>query len=86
MIKRLRQLTRLVIRRNSIQNLNRDAFEGLNNLELVDLHDNRIQDIDNRAFRDLRSLKSLDMSLNVISTVGSSLEPLKNLMKKDTRS
>ena len=81
MIKRLNYLTRLLFRRNSIQSLDRESFEGLTNLELIDLHDNRIQDIDNRAFKDLKSLKSLDLSLNVISTVGSSLEPLTNLMK-----
>ena len=81
MITKLNFLTRLIFRRNSIQSLNKEAFEGLTNLELVDLHDNRIQDIDNSAFEDLKSLKSLDLSLNVISTVGSSLEPMKNLMK-----
>jgi Leucine-rich repeat (LRR) protein len=81
MLRRLKFLTRLIFRRNSIQKLQRDGFQGLSNLELVDLHDNRIQDIDNRAFKDLQSLKSLDLSLNVISTVGSSLEPLTNLMK-----
>ena len=81
MMRRLNFLTRLIFRKNSIQKLQRDAFEGLSNLELIDFHDNRIQDIDNRAFKDLRSLKSLDLSLNVISTVGSSLEPLTNLMK-----
>ena len=50
-------------------------------LEVLDLHDNRIQNIEEEAFKDLTNLKGLDLSLNIISTVGDTLEPLNNLMK-----
>ena len=41
----------------------------------------RIQEIEEEAFKDLTDLKGLDLSLNIISTVGDTLEPLTNLMK-----
>ena len=49
--------------------------------EVLDLHDNRIQEIEEEAFKDLIDLKGLDLSLNIISSVGDTLEPLTNLMK-----
>ena len=80
-MSRLTQLEKLIFQRNSLQSLNKESFRGLSNLEVIDFHDNRIRDIEENAFEDLTSLKGLDLSLNIISTVGDTLEPLTGLMK-----
>ncbi len=72
---------RLFFRRNSIQRLGRFSLSGLSELETLDLHDNRIESLAADSFRDLRRLKDLDLSLNVVGTVGDTLEPLGALMK-----
>ena len=78
---RLSQLEKLIFRRNSLQAIHKESFRGLANLEVIDFHDNRIRDIEEDAFEDLACLKGLDLSLNIISTVGDTLEPLTSLMK-----
>ena len=81
LVSRLSQLEKLIFQRNSLQSLSKESFRGLSNLEVIDFHDNRIRDIEEDAFEDLTSLKGLDLSLNIISTVGDTLEPLTSLMK-----
>lgn len=57
----LRNLTKLKLTHNAIQEIHKDAFRGLPNLELLDLSFNEIKHLDPEVFAHVPNLKHLNM-------------------------
>lgn len=83
LLGRLVRLERLLFGRNSLMGLARHSFGGsvLPNLKVINLHDNRIQSIQEGAFEGLPALRWLDLSLNIVDSVGDTLDPLASLVR-----
>ncbi|RNA42266.1 leucine-rich repeat and immunoglobulin-like domain 2 [Brachionus plicatilis] len=68
------QLTYIDFSDNSIsQNITKDAFDCLSNLEYLDLSNNSISFIDENSFDNLQNLKFLDLSYNNILLIATNL-------------
>lgn len=65
---------------NSINQIERDAFNGLDNLRMLILSHNLLDKIDSGTFKNVQSLETLDLSNNNIRILGSeSFQGLPNL-------
>lgn len=68
-------LTRLVLRKNLIQELDPEIFQPLTKLEHLDLYDNKIKHVGD-ALNNLISLEHLDLSFNVLREIPETLSRL----------
>lgn len=55
--------------KNGIEGLSAEDFDGLENLEMLDLSQNKLSELPDRVFEPLTSLKNLDLSSNQISHI-----------------
>lgn len=68
--KSLRSLRSLDISANSLRSVTKDVFQGLENLQILNLALNRILDLESLdVFQDLTNLRELDLSNNLIKRV-----------------
>lgn len=68
-------LTRLVLRKNMIKELDPEIFQALSKLEHLDLYDNKIKHVGD-ALSNLTSLEHLDLSFNVLREIPEALSRL----------
>lgn len=54
---------------NGIEGLSKEDFEGLENLEMLDLSQNKLTELPDKVFEPLTSLRNLDLSSNQISQI-----------------
>ncbi|XP_053708869.1 vasorin b [Synchiropus splendidus] len=55
--------------KNGIEGLSAEDFDGLENLEMLDLSQNKLSELPDRVFEPLTSLRNLDLSSNQISRI-----------------
>ncbi|XP_066294583.1 leucine-rich repeat and fibronectin type-III domain-containing protein 5-like [Branchiostoma lanceolatum] len=80
----LKELLKLVMRRNIISTIEKDAFQGLDKLQALDLSYNKLSSIEAYYFDNIPLLKYLNLKANTVTsiTLGSlaSLQNLQNLI------
>lgn len=65
----LKNLTKLDLSDNKIDNIKPESFSGLNNLRILNLRSNSIKFIQRYVFEDLKKLTNLDFSYNKINKI-----------------
>lgn len=80
----LSDLKEICINGKNIKSIDLNAFEGLNNLEFLNLSKNKIEELNETTFRNLSNLQKLDLSHNKLKKIDdSAFERLVNLMELD---